>query len=500
MKSMNILKFALSALTILFGLLFHTTLLVHVQFLKQWKSKINGGDKQSSYKICKRIADENSLSNYTDDVNCEKILEGNFTESCKWSQYHEQPTVSDETMIKEFTDCQQWLTRRNYPTEPNSKEEAEFPLAFSISMHGNVEQMERLLRLIYWPQNLYCIHVDKRSSNFTHEAINRLSNCFPNVFVTKSEYVYWAGFGVLQSVLNCMSDTLTHFSEHKWRYFLNLAGQDFPLKTNLELVKIFTLLNGSNDVELNYELQFSRYWFSHRIMTDSDGRAVTHMPDFRKSKLPIPYGLKVYKGNLAASLSKPFVEFLITNAVATNFTYWLRDTDTADEHLWATVNHNRIPPSMDLAPGGYPAHCHDSDRTKLWISRFVRWRNDKLDCHGKYVRDVCILGTGDLSSLINRPELFVNKFYLNYQSKAFQCMEQWFMKKVSQNRVEIDADYYLSLDAVKYRTYINENTVSNLNDDGCPRFMVNTRNISKYELPTPLKKYIKGSIVSQFRV
>ena len=35
----------------------------------------------------------------------------------------------------------------------------------------------------------------------------------------------------------------------KWKYFINLTGQEFPLKTNLELVRILSSYNGANDIE-----------------------------------------------------------------------------------------------------------------------------------------------------------------------------------------------------------------------------------------------------------
>ena len=35
----------------------------------------------------------------------------------------------------------------------------------------------------------------------------------------------------------------------KWRYFINLTGQEFPLKTNRELVEILTALHGANDID-----------------------------------------------------------------------------------------------------------------------------------------------------------------------------------------------------------------------------------------------------------
>lgn len=35
----------------------------------------------------------------------------------------------------------------------------------------------------------------------------------------------------------------------KWKYFINLTGREFPLRTNYELVKILKVYSGSKDGE-----------------------------------------------------------------------------------------------------------------------------------------------------------------------------------------------------------------------------------------------------------
>ena len=63
---------------------------------------------------------------------------------------------------------------------------------------------------------------------------------------SKLEYVVYKGFSRLQADLNCMSDLL--LSPVAWKYYINLPSQEFPLRTNLELVKILTIYGGINDV------------------------------------------------------------------------------------------------------------------------------------------------------------------------------------------------------------------------------------------------------------
>ena len=106
----------------------------------------------------------------------------------------------------------------------------------------------RLLRAIYRPHNVYCFHIDAKSSADFHKALTSMMTCFDNVhFATKLERIVYAGYSRLQADINCMSDHLK--STIKWRYLINTAAQAFPLRTNAEMVKILRLYNGANDIE-----------------------------------------------------------------------------------------------------------------------------------------------------------------------------------------------------------------------------------------------------------
>ena len=66
---------------------------------------------------------------------------------------------------------------------------------------------ERLLRAIYHPQNIYCIHVDKKSSGELLEAVKKLSSCFPNVFVaSKLIEVHYAHWSRVEADISCFED------------------------------------------------------------------------------------------------------------------------------------------------------------------------------------------------------------------------------------------------------------------------------------------------------
>ena len=112
----------------------------------------------------------------------------------------------------------------------------------------NGRQVERLLRAIYRPQNVYCIHIDMNSPPEVRAGMMSLVRCFPNVFIaSKLEHVVYGGFSRLQADINCMSDHVKQYD--RWRYLINVAGEAFPLRTNAEIVKILKIYNGTNDIE-----------------------------------------------------------------------------------------------------------------------------------------------------------------------------------------------------------------------------------------------------------
>lgn len=188
---------------------------------------------------------------YTPLVNCRAMLDGDESELHKAEDVmttRPKVPISEEVFLEWTKDCKYYKYRRGFVTVPLSKEEAEFPLAFSIAMYTDIEQVERLLRAIYQPQNIYCIHIDLKSSVSLHRTMHHLANCFPNVFIASNQdKIKWGDVSVLLPAINCMRD-LIEYHYGKWKYFINLTGQEMPLRTNYELVRIAKIFNGSNDI------------------------------------------------------------------------------------------------------------------------------------------------------------------------------------------------------------------------------------------------------------
>jgi len=145
--------------------------------------------------------------------------------------------------------CDCFLSDLDYFVSPEdtTDEERRFPIAFSLLTYENLEQTERLLRLIYRPHNIYCIHVDAKSSAEVRDGLEAIASCLDNVFIAHPSIgVNWGKVSVIHAELICMRQLLEN---KRWKFLINLVGRDFPLRTNLELVKILTAYNGSNDVD-----------------------------------------------------------------------------------------------------------------------------------------------------------------------------------------------------------------------------------------------------------
>uniref|UniRef100_A0A3B3CWV5 Glucosaminyl (N-acetyl) transferase 3, mucin type n=1 Tax=Oryzias melastigma TaxID=30732 RepID=A0A3B3CWV5_ORYME len=335
---------------------------------------------------------------YTDDgspeseCNCSSILEGDQEALDKAKvltitrEFQKRVKIPNEYYVNATKDCKIFIKNRKYITFPLSKEEEDFPLAYSMIVHHKVQNFERLLRAIYAPQNFYCIHVDKKAEPSVFNAILAITSCFPNVFL------------------------------------------DFPLKTNLEMVRMLKLLNGGNSME-SENMPPEKKWRvtnAHQIV---DGKIQAK----GEAKSPSPFNLPIMSGNAYFVASRGYIHSVLHDKRIQVLIEWMKDTYSPDEAIWATIQ--RIPG----VPGSTrPNRKYDvSDINAL--ARLVKWQwhegsQDSLDalypvCHGNHVRAICVYGAGDLQWLLENHHFFANKFDTDTDPIAIYCLERYLRKK-----------------------------------------------------------------------
>ena len=183
-------------------------------------------------------------------INCSSVIHNNHTQIDNALKIYggDRKTAhnSPEYWKKLTQDCNLFMNTQGYMTEPANKEEADFPLAFMMLFYKDGAQVERLLRAIYRPQNIYCLHADISQSSLAAEIMGHVISCLPNVFMSSNSInVVWGATSVIEPEMVCMKDLVYH--KH-WKYVINLTGQEYPLKTNLEMVRIIKTFNGTNAV------------------------------------------------------------------------------------------------------------------------------------------------------------------------------------------------------------------------------------------------------------
>ncbi|XP_060706099.1 N-acetyllactosaminide beta-1,6-N-acetylglucosaminyl-transferase-like isoform X1 [Hemiscyllium ocellatum] len=387
-----------------------------------WFNRIQSDRKSHKSKKRGGLA-QRELSNW--ESVCETLFRGE-----KLFLWKERPSAvlrpSDAAEPEDY--CSNLEAQLHYSQSPLTAEEISFPLAFIMTVHKEFETFESLFKAIYRPHNLYCIHVDEKSPAQFHSDVQRLQGCFGNVFLaTRMEPIIYGGMSRLEADIRCLTDLL-HLRTN-WKYVLNLCGQDYPLKTNLEIIRHLKTFKGKNItpgvLPPNHAKVRTKFVFRQVLLPNRSYVAKT-----KKEKSPPPHNITIYFGSAYYALTIEFVKFIFKDQRALDLLQWSKDTYSPDEHYWVTLN--RIPG----VPGSMPSAGWQGNL------RAVKWSDQKHHdgCHGHYVRNICIYGVGDLKWLDQIDCLFANKFELHSHPPTLQCLEYRILKRAwNQNTIALQS-------------------------------------------------------------
>ena len=169
------------------------------------------------------------------------------------------------------------------------------------------------------------------------------------VIPAESVSTYWGHISLVESDLKCIELLEAEFSD--WTHVMNLAGSELPTRTIGEIESTIRSKLGKNQsfafsrpmpekfkqhIELKHKLNFKP-----RFLSFLDGGSrydkIPVRVEGEEKKSPPPHGLTVFKGLKNVILSRPMVDFILHNIVATDFKEWLEDTQIPDESFYATM-------------------------------------------------------------------------------------------------------------------------------------------------------------------
>ena len=382
------------------------------------------------------------------DSSCIQLRLGDKTEMKKARNVQEKwnNSISDESYLRGISNCSKIVPTFNDNFYISDKEK-NFPLGFvmlvSYSQHS-VQQYIRLLRFIYRPQNVYCIHIDRKSPDHWTKAITTFASCFSNIFVAKDAVeVIYAHASILTAHLKCLEEL--SYGTLPWKYVIDLHGTELPIVTNREMVEALESLHGTNVIKRGEPLsKINPSSVTYRKMT----RKATFIQGLgmkltRDPLGPVPFNMTLYKSADApnGAFSREFVHFVLTDARAMALFEYLQDVLSAVEFFFNTLN------NLPDAPGGGNEY---SNKIRGMPSVVVRhWRDTQSSsyCSESYYRHrICIVSASDLhwlSRASSRQQLFfVNKYLMDYDHIVMDCMEELLLKR---NFLEYERDCKLKI-------------------------------------------------------
>ena len=363
-------------------------------------------------------------------VNCSKVVAGDVQEidKVKNSLSSWNNSISDDKMLRNVQNCA-WL--RDYFSDNLyiSELERTFPLAFTFIVYDSPQQVLRLLRLLYRPQNSYCIHYDLKSK---YKAFFRaIADCLDNVIVpSKIVNVVWGHYSILAAQMNCLTDLLQmrRWSTHKWRYVINICGKELPLTTGREMVsRLMKLRNHSSIVPYNaYNTDESKGRIRFPITLNKEGTKIVINYNKKLGRPPFNIKKEYFKSQSYVALSYQFAVYITEDPLAIRMHNFFKDCKNPEEHFYATLY------MKPWVPGGYDENIK---RFLFYNIESVFWRQAKHTCQGEMKHEICIVSVGDLKDVVGfwKNHFFHNKYFMEQDHVVMSCAEE---RIVERNRLE----------------------------------------------------------------
>ena len=294
-----------------------------------------------------------------------------------------------------------------------------------ILLCSDADHFESLLRRIYRPFNSYCIHIDSRSNLEFVQVIRLLAECYhdmfnvSNIHVVSEMAVIWGLDSILRADLLCFKILFEKFPS--WTALVNIAGSEYPIRSNLAFVKKF--LNSKKNNEKGavferklmttgmYQRRLKFYWQKGRLR-----RTKTKRP-------PPPFRLTLYKGQRSGILDRYWVWFLLHHPVSKTFLDWSLDSGHTEEHFLQTLT---MIDKIDWSPeSGYIVRQRRSWTSEPIVRATWAWSN--VTCHGKWRHSVCVYGLSDIPHILNvstEGPVMANKFLTDVDPNVVPCLDK----------------------------------------------------------------------------
>lgn len=205
-------------------------------------------------------------------------------------------------------------------------------IAYFIMIHHKPEVFKKMFQKIYTKDQVYLIHIDRKAKPKVIEEIQLYLVNFPNVYILEGINIVSGGFSMIQAEMNGMEFLLS--VSQGWDYFINLSGEDLPLKSQNIIRQFLTANNGRNYL-FYYDQKFYRPDTLQRIQnhfTELSHKISSYIykREFMENVIP-------YIGGKWFILTRDTCSFLINNKMVLDFEDYYLHTFLPAESFFQTV-------------------------------------------------------------------------------------------------------------------------------------------------------------------
>lgn len=205
-------------------------------------------------------------------------------------------------------------------------------IAYFIMIHHRPDAFKEMFQKIYTRDQFYLIHIDRKAKAEFTEEIQLYLIHFPNVYILESMNIVSGGFSMIQAELNAMEYLLN--VSHDWDYFINLSGEDSPLKSQNIIRQFLTVNNGRNYL-FYYDQKFYRPDTLQRIQNHFT--ELTHKISSFIYKREFMKGVIPYIGGKWFILTRETCVFMTNNKRVMDFEDYYLHTLLPAESFFQTV-------------------------------------------------------------------------------------------------------------------------------------------------------------------
>ncbi|KPE49103.1 beta-1,6-N-acetylglucosaminyltransferase [Chryseobacterium indologenes] len=205
-------------------------------------------------------------------------------------------------------------------------------IAYFIMIHHKPEVFKNMFQKIYTRDQFYLIHIDRKANADITEEILIFLVQFPNVYILESMNIVSGGFSMIQAELNAMEYLLNVSQE--WDYFINLSGEDYPLKSQ-NIIRQFLTGNFGRNYLFYYDQKYYRPDTLKRIQNHFT--ELTHKISSLIYKREFMKGVIPYIGGKWIILTRETCVFMTNNKRVMDFEDYYLHTLLPAESFFQTV-------------------------------------------------------------------------------------------------------------------------------------------------------------------